>query len=107
MTPPPSLTAEQRRQALEKAARARRRRAEVKDRLKRGDLSLPDLFVLAGTDEFVGGMKVLGMLEALPGVGKVRARRLLAELGISESRRLRGIGEQQRRRLDAHFGLPC
>lgn len=107
MTPPPPLTPEQRRDALAKAAAARRRRAEVKDALKRGDLTLPDLFALSESDELVGGLKVLGMLESLPGVGKVRARRLLAELGISESRRLRGIGDQQRRRLDAHFGLPC
>jgi 5'-3' exonuclease len=88
MATPPPLTAEQRRLALEKAARARRRRAEVKEQLKSGALTLPDLFALAEVDELVGGLKVLGMLESLPGVGKVRARRLLAELGISESRRL-------------------
>ena len=107
MSQPPQLTPEQRRAALDKAAKARQKRAEVKEQLKSGALTLPDLFALAETDELVGGLKVLGMLESLPGVGKVRARRLLAELGISESRRLRGIGEQQRRRIDAHFGLPC
>ncbi len=44
MPTPPQLTPEQRAAALEKAALARRVRAEVKERLKMGVLSLPDLF---------------------------------------------------------------
>jgi ribosomal protein S13 len=44
-------------------------------------------------------MKVLAVLESLPGLGKVKARRLMDEIGISETRRLHGLGEQQRKRL--------
>jgi ribosomal protein S13 len=44
-------------------------------------------------------MKVVTLLESLPGVGKVRARRLMEEIGISESRRVRGLGGQQREAL--------
>jgi ribosomal protein S13 len=40
----------------------------------------------------------------LPGVGKVRARRIMEELDISESRRLRGLGANQRTALLEHFG---
>ena len=36
------------------------------------------------------------MLESLPGVGKVKARRTMEEIGISETRRVRGLGAQQR-----------
>ena len=104
---PPALTLEQRHAALEKAARARQVRAEVKERLKAGDLTLPALLDLAATDEMVANLKVLSMLESLPGIGKVRARRLLRDLEISESRRLRGLGEHQRRRVLEQFGEPC
>ncbi|MBM3659293.1 MAG: integration host factor [Actinobacteria bacterium] len=103
MSQPPQLTPEQRRAALDKAAKARQKRAEVKEQLKCGQLGLPDLFAAADADEMVGKLKVVSMLESLPGVGKVRARRLMEELDISESRRLRGLGDNQRRRLLERF----
>lgn len=103
MSQPPPLTPEQRRAALEKAAQARQKRAEVKEQLKSGRLTLADLFVQADADEMVGKLKVVSMLESLPGVGKVRARRLMQELDISESRRLRGLGDNQRQRLLDRF----
>ena len=96
---PPQLSPEQRQAALDKAAAARRQRAELKDKLKMGSLSLKELFDQSERDEVVGKMKVLVVLESLPGVGKVRARRIMEEVEISEARRVRGLGEQQRKAL--------
>jgi hypothetical protein len=96
---PPVLSPEQRQAALEKAALARRARAELKERLKMGSLSLDELLAQARDDEMAAKMKVLSVLESLPGLGKVKARRLLEECEISETRRVQGLGEQQRRRL--------
>src|SRR5690606_16879075 len=96
---PPKLSDEQRQAALQKAAEARRVRAELKDKLKMGSLNLKELFALAETNEMVGKMKVVAVLESLPGVGKVKARRTMDDIGISESRRLRGLGDQQRAAL--------
>ena len=98
---PPQLSDEQRKQALAKAAEVRRRRAELKDRLKIGDLSLLEVLDMADADDVVGGTKVLAVLESLPRVGKVTARRLMSELDISETRRLRGLGVKQREALVA------
>lgn len=103
MSQPPQLTPEQRLAALDKAAKARQKRAEVKEQLKTGNLTLADLFVQGDADEMVGKLKVVSMLESMPGVGKVRARRLMEELDISESRRLRGLGDNQRQRLLDRF----
>ena len=96
---PPQLSPDQRQAALEKAAAARRVRAELKEKLKMGSTSLKELFDLADKDEVVGKMKVLTVLESLPGLGKVKARRMMDEVGISETRRLAGLGEQQRKKL--------
>lgn len=96
---PPSLSPEQRQAALEKAAAARRLRAELKEKLKMGSMSLKELLDQGERDEIVGKMKVLSVIEALPGVGKVKARRLMDEVGISETRRLQGLGDNQRRKL--------
>ena len=64
-----------------------------------GSVSLPELFSQAENDEIIGKMKVLAVLESLPGVGKVKARRLMEKVDISETRRIRGLGGQQRKRL--------
>jgi signal recognition particle GTPase len=96
MPQPPALTAEQRQAALQKAAKVRRERAEVKEKLKMGSLTLAELLKQADKDETVGKMKVISVLESLPGLGKVKARRLMETVGISESRRLQGLGAKQR-----------
>ena len=99
---PPPLTEEQRRRALEKAAQARRKRAELKEQLKSGRTSLKDLLERTG-DEIVGKMKVSTVLESLPGVGRVRARKIMERLDISESRRMRGLGAKQKGNLLDEF----
>jgi hypothetical protein len=96
---PPQLSDEQRAAALEKAAAARKARAELKERLKMGSITLPELFEQAPNDDTVGKMKVLAVLESLPGLGKVKARRLLEECEISETRRVQGLGVNQRKAL--------
>ena len=100
----PELTDEQRRAALAKAAEARRVRAEVKERLKMGSLSFSELLTQADDDVILAKMKVLAVRESLPKLGKVKARRTMDEVGISDTRRLRGLGTQQRADLVARFG---
>jgi len=95
MANPPALTPEQRTAALQKAAEARAARAELKEKLKMGSVTLSDA---------LGKLKVLALLESLPGVGKVKARRIMEDIGISESRRVRGLGPQQRQALLAQLG---
>ena len=96
---PPQLSPEQRQAALDKAAAARRQRAELKEKLKMGSLTLKELLDQSERDEVVGKMKVLAVLESLPGLGKVKARRTLEECEISETRRIQGLGVNQRRKL--------
>lgn len=101
----PELTPEQRAAALEKAATARRARAELKDRLKKGETDLKTVLKNAETDEIIGKMKVSALLEALPKVGKVKAQEIMTELEIAPTRRLRGLGDRQRRALLERFGF--
>lgn len=100
--PLPTLTEEQRKEALAKAAEARRARAEVKAQLKAEKLTLRDVLGRQG-DNVIGKMKVSSVLEALPGVGKVRARKLMERLDISTTRRVRGLGAKQKDALLAEF----
>ncbi len=103
----PNLTPEQRAAALEKATEARRVRAEVKNRLKYSQGSLREVIEQGQNDEYIGKLKVIAMLEALPGVGKVKARQIMEDIGIAETRRVRGLGPHQAQalidRFDSHL----
>jgi hypothetical protein len=102
----PPLTPEQRAEALKKAAEARRERAAIKARLKdsaghRGE-EIKKVLKEAESNEIVG-LRVSALLEALPGVGKVKAQQIMEEIGISPSRKIRGLGSHQAEKLVAHF----
>ena len=101
--PVPELTTEQRRAALEKAAQVRRERAEVKNRIKNSGASLTEVLHDGQTNQIIGKMRVLDLLQAVPGLGKVRTRNLMERLGISESRRVRGLGTNQIAALEREF----
>jgi len=90
------MTDEQRAAALERAGEARRVRAEVKQLLKTGSLSLSDVFDRAEDDDLVAGIKVSAVVVSMPHMGKVKAKRLLEDLGIADNRRLRGLGSRQK-----------
>ncbi len=99
-----NLTPEQRAAALQKAVQVRSERAQLKRDLKSGTLELQDLLKRDG-DNVVGKMKVVTILESLPKFGKIRARKVLEEIGIAELRRVQGLTPRQRQGLEEYFGL--
>lgn len=93
----PQLTDEQRKAALEKAAQARHERAELREKIKSGKVALED--VLDSDDPIASRMKVSTLIESLPGYGKAKAAKIMDELGISATRRVKGLGARQREQL--------
>lgn len=104
MPNPPQISPEQRLAALEKAAAVRTQRAEIKVELKKGSVSLATLLERAPKEDLVGKMKVSAVLENLPGYGKVKAQKVMEQVGISETRRLQGLGANQKSQLLALVG---
>ena len=100
---PLDMSEDQRNAALAKAAEARRTRAEMKELLRTGSLTLAEVFERAETDDVVAGTKVNTILVAMPRMGKVKAKRLMEEYGIAENRKIRGLGSRQRRLLLDYF----
>ncbi len=93
----PQLTDEQRKAALEKAAQARHERAELREKIKSSKVTLED--VLESDDPIASRMKVSTLIESLPGYGKAKAAKIMDELGISATRRVKGLGARQREQL--------
>ncbi len=100
---PPQLTPEQRQEALLKAAISRKRRAEVKFKIKNGEFSIDTVLEIAKTEDAVAKMRVKELLESLSGVGKVRAQSLMERLNISPTRRIQGLGRLQIKQLREEF----
>ncbi|WP_150462868.1 integration host factor, actinobacterial type [Nesterenkonia ebinurensis] len=93
------LTQEERDTARKKALAARSERAEVKRGFGAGTLSFEAVLKRAEGSDAVARLKTIELLEALPGVGRVTATRILEDLGISVNRRLGGLGVKQCRAL--------
>ena len=93
----PELTDEQRKQALEKAAAARHARAELREDINSGKVSVQE--VLDSDDPIAQRLKVSALIESLPGYGKAKAAKIMDELGISSTRRVKGLGARQREQL--------
>ena len=99
----PQLSDEERKAALDKAKAARIKRAQIRDDLKSGKLTVRDILDMKD-DPVVGRMKVSTLIETLPGYGKAKSEKIMAELQIADSRRLRGLGERQQAALLERLG---
>ena len=98
MANPPMLTPEQRQHALEKAGAARRQRAEVKDKLKIGSLTLGELFEAADRGDECGrhAREAEGRQRARVASGRRQGARAQPHVGARHLRepRLRGLGHE-------------
>ena len=72
-------------------------RAELREKIKSGKVALED--VLDSDDPNPSRMKVSTLIESLPGYGKAKASKIMDELGISATRRVKGLGARQREQL--------
>ena len=100
---PPQLSDEQRKEALLKAAASRKRRAEVKFKIKNGEFSIDTVLEIAKNEDAIAKMRVKELLESMTGVGKIRAQSLMERLNISPTRRIQGLGRHQIKELRNEF----
>jgi hypothetical protein len=91
----PTLTPEQRAEALQKAKEARSARKQLLDQVKAGELTLAQVLAKGKDDPVVAKTKVSALVQAVPGCGVVRAAAVLAEAKVAEGRRVGGLGAKQ------------
>ena len=83
-------------QAARKAAtEARRTRAQFKNRLRAGELSIGEALDQASKDDVLAHVKVVDLLKTQRRIGQIRADEIMAKLSIAPTRRLRGLGKHQ------------
>ena len=96
--PLPTLTPEQRADALAKATEARQARSALLTEVKSGALTLEQILDRAD-DEVVKKTRVVQVLRALPGYGAAKVAALMTSSGVDEKRRVGGLTTAQRARL--------
>ena len=101
-----NLSDEARKKGLEKARLVRKKRSEIKDRLKKGKISISKLFKDRELFEnYIAGMKVLHIISSLPGNGRVHAIKILEELKISPHKKIGGLGKNQKENFYKRFNI--
>ena len=96
----PVLTQEQRHEYLDRALQARRERAEIRAKLKTGEMSIDDVFDLADEgNEAVRRMRVAALISAMPHYAKTSTEKLMKRLRIADNRCIRGLSNRQRNEL--------
>ncbi|MFF0488521.1 integration host factor, actinobacterial type [Nocardia sp. NPDC003482] len=95
----PTMTAEQRSEALAKAAAVRKARSELIEQVRKGKVSMAEVLKRADNEDLVKKTKVAAVIKALPGIGPVKAKKLMDEADIPEERRIGGLGSRQRAAL--------
>ncbi len=106
MALPPRLSDEERNRALEIAKASRQERAQFKNKLNKGEITLAQLLDVAERSPALAKMRVLELLESIPGYGKIRAQSLMEKYEISSTRRIQGLGRHQRQSLLKEFDIP-
>ncbi|MDR1711966.1 MAG: 30S ribosomal protein S13 [Propionibacteriaceae bacterium] len=100
----PKLSPEELEAARKAATKARRERAELKEKVRTGKLSLVKALDKAKGDDTLSQLKVVDLLKAVPRVGERRAAAVMEGLSIAPNRRVRGLGRLQLAGLKAEFG---
>jgi acyl-CoA reductase-like NAD-dependent aldehyde dehydrogenase len=95
--PLPTMTPEQRADALAKAAEARTARSALLAKVKSGELTAKEVF--ERDDEIAKKTRVMQVLRALPGYGAAKVAALMTTCEVDEKRRVGGLTSGQRTRL--------
>ncbi|PIU29380.1 MAG: hypothetical protein COT09_01095 [Candidatus Hydromicrobium americanum] len=101
-----NLSDKDRKKGLEKALQVRKKRAEIKDLLKKGKLDIRSLFKDGKLfKKYVINMKVIDLVGAIPGNGRVNALKILSDLKISPNKKVGGLGKNQKNSFYKFFNI--
>lgn len=100
---PPDLSPQERKAAGEKAVASRRERAEIKAALTSGEIGIFE--AINDGRQSIQRMRVSELLDAASGIGPRRAFTIMSKAGISDTRRIGGLGRHQLQRLRSEMIL--
>jgi len=101
-----NLSDKDRKKGLERARQVRKKRAEIKDLIKKGKIDIRSLFKDDKLfEKYIMNMKVIDLVGAIPGNGRVNALKILSDLKISPNKKVGGLGKNQKYNFYRFFGI--
>ncbi len=84
----------------------RKKRSEIKSGLKTGVTTIQELFQNRETyQKYIANMRVIELVCTLPGIGRVKAEKILNSMGISFCKKIDGMGKNQKRKFYKYFDI--
>ena len=93
-------------QAIASALVLRQEMSFVLKQVANNELSLADILINNPQHQPTNRLYLVKVLELISGIGKVKARRIMAELRIAEKCRIESLSSQDRESLLRSVGLP-
>ena len=101
-----NLSDTDRRKGLKAALEVRKKRAEIKELLKKGKTEIRLLFKdVKLFEKYKINMKVIELVSSLPGNGKVNALKILKDLKISPNKKVGGLGKNQKNNFNRFYKI--
>jgi DNA uptake protein ComE-like DNA-binding protein len=102
----PFISQEKRKESLEKARLFKIQRAKIKQSIKKGIVNFNEIFgENKNYKDIVSNMKLIDLIKSLPGIGEIKAKRILNGLKISERKTVKGLGEKQKEVFKKYFKI--
>jgi hypothetical protein len=102
----PHISEEKRDESLKKARYYKSRRAEIKRSLKKGLVNFSTFFAEGNAYiDLIANMKLIDMVKSLPGIGDIKAQKILKSLGISRRKTINGLSKKQNINFKKYFDM--
>jgi len=102
----PFISREKRDESLKKARYYKIQRSEIKQSIKKGNMPLSDVFEGNGElKDIIANIKIIDIVKSLPGIGEIKAKKILKSLYISDKKTLKGLSEKQKESFKRYFGI--
>jgi hypothetical protein len=102
----PYISKEKRDASLVKARYYKSQRAQIKQSLKKGFAKFNSFFLEGNSNsDVIAGMKLKDMVKSIPGIGDIKAQKILKTLCISERKTIKGLSKKQKENFKKYFKI--
>jgi len=102
----PNISKEKRDEGLKKARHYKTMRAKIKQSIKKGQAGFNSFFISGNSHtEIISNMKLVELIKSIPGIGNIKAQKIMRILSISERKTIKGLSKKQKENFKKYFKI--
>ncbi|MHB1252917.1 MAG: integration host factor, actinobacterial type [Candidatus Humimicrobiaceae bacterium] len=102
----PHISKEKRDEGLKKARYYKSQRAQIKQSIKKGLVGFNAFFIKDNCyNDIIANMKLIDMIKSIPGIGDIKARKIMKTLYISGRKTIKGLSKKQKENFKKYFKI--